>query len=84
MNLAIILLIALLRLVDPKRNLTTMKVDLKLSTLKPMHAKAVSKVYEHSKSDKSKQVTLNGFRAAGIIEVVKEIWENPKSGLNPY
>ena len=36
-------------LADPKRNVTTIKVDLKLSTLKPIHAKTVSKVYEHLK-----------------------------------
>ena len=36
------------------------------------------------KSDKDKQVILNGFRAAGITEGVKKIQENPKSGLNPY
>ena len=48
-------------LADPKRDVTTIKVDLKLSTLKPIHAKTVSKVYEHLKRDKGKQVTLNGF-----------------------
>ena len=68
---------------DPKRDVTTIKVDLKLSTLKPIHAKTVSKVDEHLKSDKGKQVILNGFRAAVITEAVKKIWENPKSGLNP-
>ena len=68
----------------PKRDFTTIKVDLKFSTLKRIHAKTVSKVYKHLKSDKDKQVILNGFRAAGITEGVKKIQENPKSGLNPY
>ena len=55
MNLAIILLIALLiaLLTDPKRNVTTIKVDLKLSTLKPIHAETVSKVYKYLKNDKA-------------------------------
>ena len=69
---------------DPKLDVITIKVDLKLSTLKPIHAKTVSKVCEHLKSDKGKQVILNGFRAAGITEAVKKIWENPKSELNPH
>ena len=69
---------------DPKRDVTTIKVDLKFLTLKPIHAKTVSKVYKHLKSDKDKQVILNGFWAAGITEGVKKIRENPKSGLNPY
>ena len=68
----------------PKRDFTTIKVDLKFSTLKRIHAKTVSKVYKHLKRDKDKQVILNGFRAAGITEGVKKIRENPKSGLNPY
>ena len=71
-------------LADPKRDVTTIKVNLKLSTLKPIHAKIVSKVYENLKSDRGKQVILNGFRAAGISEAAKKIWKNPKSGLNPY
>ena len=69
---------------DTKRDVTTIKVDLKLFTLKPIHAKTVSNVYEHLKSDKRKQVILNGFRAAGITKAVKKIRENPKSGLNAY
>ena len=64
-------------LADPKRNVTTIKVDLKLSTLKPIHAKTVSKEYEHLKSDNGKQVILDGFRAARIREAVKKIRENP-------
>ena len=71
-------------LADPKRDITTIKVDLKLSTLKSIHAKTVSKVYEHLQSNKSKQVILNGFQAAGITEAAKKIQEHPKSGLNPY
>ena len=68
----------------PQRDFTTVKVDLKFSTLKRIHAKTVSKVYKHLKRDKDKQFILNGFRAAGITEGVKKIRENPKSGLNPY
>ena len=56
---------------------------LKLSTLKPIHAKTVSKVYGYLKS-KGKQVILNCFWAVGITEAVKKIRENPKSGLNLY
>ena len=70
-------------LADPKPDVTTIKVDLKLSTLKPIHTKTVSKVYEHLKSVKADKL-LNGFRAEGITEAVKKIRENPKSGLNLY
>ena len=69
---------------DLKWDVSTTKVDLKLSTLKLIHAKTISKVYEHLKSDKDRQAKLNGFRAAGITEAVKKLRENPTSGLNPY
>ena len=48
-------------LADPNRDVTTIKVDLKLSTLKPIHVKTVSKVLEHLKNDKDKEVILNRF-----------------------
>ena len=39
-------------LADPKWDVTTVKTDLKLSTLKPIHAKTVSKEYKHLKSER--------------------------------
>ena len=60
-------------LADPKQDRF-----LRLSTLKPIHAKTVLKVYEHLKSDEGKQVILNEFRAAGITEAVKKMRKNPK------
>ena len=71
-------------LADPKQDVTTIKVDLKLSSLKPIHAKTVSKVYKHLKSNKGKKVMLNKFLAACITEAVKKIYGNPKCGLKPY
>ena len=68
-------------LADPKRDAITIKVDLKLSTLKPIHAKTISKLYEHLKSDKGKQGISNGFRVPGIMEAVKKMRENPNLDL---
>ena len=71
-------------LADPKRDVTTIKVDLKLSKLKAIHAKMVSKVYEHLKSDKGKQVIhIERISSISITEAVTKIQENPKSRLNP-
>ena len=66
---------------DTKRDVTTIKVDLKLSTLKPIHAKTISKLYEHLKSDKGKQGISNGFRVPGMMEAVKKMRENPNLDL---
>ena len=38
---------------DPKRDVATIEVDLQLSTLKPEHAKVMSKLYEFLNSEKS-------------------------------
>ena len=71
-------------LADPKRDVTTIKVDLKLSKLKAIHAKMVSKVYEHLQSDKCKQVIhIERISSISITEAVTKIQENPKSRLNP-
>ena len=47
---------------------TDVKVDVKLSTLKPMHAKWIVKLYEQmqSKSD----MIVKGFKRAGIINAI--------------
>ena len=71
-------------LADPKRDVTPIKKDLKLSKLKVIHAKMVSKVYVHLKSDKGKQVIhIERISTVSITEAVMKIWENPKSRLNP-
>ena len=50
-------------LADPKKDVTTIKVDWKFFTFKTIHAKVVSKVFKHFKSEEGKQVLLNEFRA---------------------
>ena len=53
-------------LCDPKRDVATIEVDLRLSTLKPEHAKVMSKLYEFLNSEKSCDVIKADWRAAGI------------------
>ena len=53
---------------NPKRDLTTIKVDLKLSTLKPIHAKTVSKVYEHLKRQTSDIEGISSGRYNGSFK----------------
>ena len=40
----------------PDRDVTTIKVDLRLSTLKPRHAKVMTDMYQHLKSEKGKEI----------------------------
>ena len=45
------------------------KVCLKLSVMKPLHAKWIVDLHHHLKADK--EMIVNGFRAAGISEDIE-------------
>ena len=46
-------------------------MDLKLSTLKPIHAKLLMSIYEFLQDEKGKKIILNGWKAVGIREAVE-------------
>ena len=69
---------------DPKRDETTIEVDLLLSTLKPEHAKVMRKVYEFLQSEKGCDVITAGWRAAGITYVLKEAIDTGCTSMNPF
>ena len=56
---------------DPAMDVTTIKLDTKLSTLKQMHAKTMGKVYKFFKTENCKKVILAGWKASGITEASK-------------
>ena len=45
---------------DPDRDITTIKDDLRLSTLKPRCAKVMTDMYQHLKSEKGKEIIKAG------------------------
>ena len=57
---------------NPQRDVTTIEVDLKLSTLKSMHGKLMITVYDFLRKEQGKQIILSGRRAAGIAEAIKK------------
>ena len=67
---------------DPKRDVTTIEVD--LSTLKPEHAKVMRKVYEFLQSEKGCDVIKAGWRPAGITDVLKEARDTGCTSMNPF
>ena len=70
---------------DPNIDVTTIDVDLKLSTLKPLHAAMIRKVYNFLKSDKGRRIILSGWRSAGITEALEVArTTNVVPSLNPY
>ena len=56
---------------DPNKDVTTIKVDLKFSTLKPIHAKLMNKIYQHFKQA-GRQTILNGWESAGVVGAVDD------------
>ena len=69
---------------DPKRDVTTTEVDLRLSILKPEHAKVMRKVYEFLQSEKGCDVIKAGWRAAGITDVLKGARDTGCTSMNPF
>ena len=70
---------------DPARDVTTVKVDLRLSTLKPHHARVMRDVYNYLRSEKGKDIIKAGWKAAGISDAVKTFGETKKNiELNPF
>ena len=69
---------------DPKRDVTTIEVDLRLSTLKPEHACVIRKVYEFLQSEKGCDVIKAGWREAGITDVLKEARETGCTSMKPF
>ena len=67
---------------DPTRDVTTIKVDLRLSVLKALHANVMKEAYHL----KGKEVIWNGWRAAGITESLRQTREKNENSvnLNPF
>ena len=58
------------------------RVDLKLSIMKPLHAKWIIEMYHHLKL--SKQIVISGFRKTHIMEVVSEADQLAQLCQNPF
>ena len=69
---------------NPEKDVATIEINLKLSTLKPRHAKLMKEVYEWLGTEKGKSIILSGWRSAGITDAVKNARSGEISSLNPY
>ena len=71
-------------LIDPNKDVTTIEVDLKLSTLKPIHGKVMCQIFDFFKTNEGQVIVKNGFEAAGITEAVENARNGVFTDLNPY
>ena len=62
--------------IDPDRDVTSINVDLRLSTLKPRHAKVMTDLYHHLQSHKGKEIIKAGWKAAGITDILQNSRRN--------
>ena len=69
---------------DPGKDVTTIEVDLKLSTLKPRHGKLMKELYEWLSSEKGKSIILSGWKSSGITGTVRKARSGEMSSLDPY
>ena len=69
---------------DPGKDVTTIEVDLKLSTLKPRHGKLMKELYEWLLSEKGKSMILSGWKSSGITGTVRKVRSGEMSSLDPY
>ena len=60
----------MLQLLNRGVEVQDVKVDVRLSTIKPLHARWIIDMYKHLKD--SKELVLSGFRKAHISEAVSE------------
>ena len=66
-------------------NIDDVKIDTRLSVLKPLHAKVISKAHEHFKTESGKRNVINGWRASGIKKDVEDCRENSvESIFDPF
>ena len=61
---------------NTKKDVTTIEIDLRLSTLKPRHVKLMKYLYEYLLTDmKGSSIILSGWRSAGILDCVEKTVE---------
>ena len=70
---------------EPNRDVATINVDLKLSTLKAIHAMVLMGIYDFLLSEKGKKVVLNGWKAAEITEALEHArMQGNVSSVDPF
>ena len=55
---------------NPTAPIEDAKVDIRMSVIKPLHAKTMHKAYQFFSAPERRKVIVNGFRSAGIQEAV--------------
>ena len=69
---------------DPDRDVTTIDVDMKLSTMKPLHARCMGETYSYLLSPCGRRIIISGWEASGILQAVSEARIGLMPELDPF
>ena len=61
-----------IRALDEDKNIKDVEISLKLSIVKPLHAKWLIEMYNHMTSSEGRDVCLKGWKVAGILDAAEK------------
>ena len=71
-------------LIDSSRGVTTIKIDLKLSTLKPLHLNTLTQIFNYFKTSDEELIIKSSFQATGITNARVNARQGNIPSLHPY
>ena len=72
-----------IRALDESKDIKDVEISLKLSTIKPLHAKWLIEMYNHMISSERRNVCLEGWKVAGIVDAAEKGLEELPN-LDPF
>ena len=71
-------------LIDLSRDVTTIKTDLKSSTLKPLHLDTLIQILNYFKTSHEESIIKSGFQATRITNAIANARQGGAPSLDPY
>ena len=68
---------------DECKDIKDVDISLKLSIVKPLHAKWLIEMYNHMISSEGRDVCLNGWKVTGILDATEKVLEGLQN-LDPF
>ena len=73
----------MIRALDEDKDIKDVEISLKLSIVKPLHAKRLIEMYNHMTSSEGRDVCLKGWKVAGILDAAEKGLEELPN-LDPF
>ena len=71
-------------LIDSSRDVTTIKIDLKLSILKPLHSNKLIQILNYFKTSDGESIIKSGFQATEITNAIANSMRRDMPSINRY